>query len=221
MAPSLAAESAVLSTPELLEQIMVQLPIRDLLTTAPLVCKSWFSTTRSPTLQRALFFEPDPSASTSARIQNPLLAQLFPLFFSHGTKYHGTDSIMDMPWAQAPDAFRRRDASWRRMLVAQPTLRALGVHYSTSGMIGMSERQGVINDLSLSMGTLYDLAVQLVDDDSTSFRVLWEADRLTLAVSAGGSCTDEFEKNLGEQFRSEGETLVDVPFGEWETHLWD
>ncbi|KAJ7790782.1 hypothetical protein B0H14DRAFT_3501268 [Mycena olivaceomarginata] len=45
--------------------------MHDLLMTAPLVNKTWQSTL-TPSVQRALFFEPDPS---SERTQNPLLAE--------------------------------------------------------------------------------------------------------------------------------------------------
>ncbi|KAK5124041.1 hypothetical protein LTR85_002238 [Meristemomyces frigidus] len=48
-----------LKTPELLEAILLQLPIRDVLLNAPLVCKHWQTTiTDSPRLQQALFFKP-------------------------------------------------------------------------------------------------------------------------------------------------------------------
>ncbi|KAJ7348323.1 hypothetical protein DFH08DRAFT_865784 [Mycena albidolilacea] len=63
----------VMSTPELLELTLSHLPMRDLLVTAPLVSKTWQALTLTPALQRALFFQPDPS---SLSVHNPLLVEL-------------------------------------------------------------------------------------------------------------------------------------------------
>ncbi|KAJ7236358.1 hypothetical protein C8J57DRAFT_1728271, partial [Mycena rebaudengoi] len=54
------AQDEVISTAELLELILAQLPLNILLATIPLVNRTWQSATLSPTLQRALFFQPDP-----------------------------------------------------------------------------------------------------------------------------------------------------------------
>ncbi|KAF7344859.1 F-box domain-containing protein [Mycena venus] len=74
-----SAQESVISTPELLEHTLSLLPLRDLLVTAPLVSRTWRTMALSPTLQRTLFFDPDPSATNPA--QNPLLAETFPPFF--------------------------------------------------------------------------------------------------------------------------------------------
>ncbi|KAF8158943.1 hypothetical protein K438DRAFT_1986115 [Mycena galopus ATCC 62051] len=72
--PPTSAE--VFSTPELLKQILVQLPRRDLVVTVAFVCKRPLLPSPPLTLQRA-FFEPDLLAS-SERVQNPLLRKAFP-----------------------------------------------------------------------------------------------------------------------------------------------
>ncbi|KAJ7022846.1 hypothetical protein C8F04DRAFT_1136561 [Mycena alexandri] len=118
------ARDAVVSSPELVELILTCLPMRDLLVAAPRVSKMWNAITLTRTLQRILFFRPDPSDRRPLR--NPLLMELFPPFFAPGGSHSrsswpgGAKSIAKMPWANAPEAFRRPDASWRRMLVVQP-----------------------------------------------------------------------------------------------------
>ncbi|KAK7048468.1 putative MFS transporter [Favolaschia claudopus] len=221
--------SDVLSTPELLEQILAELPMLDLLVTAPLVCKPWHALSlSSPTLQRALFFQPDSSVSVSQRIQNPLLVKLFPPFFVCNTGSHPIstlDAIMAMPWSKAPDAFRRADASWRRMLVTQPPTHSLVVRQKFSSIEHISRRQGVVNDLSLSMGLLYDLTIPFLDDES-SFRVLWHGesphdsaadDSLTLSLFTAARWEyDGPERTLDTTFFSAAASPIFIPFGEWE-----
>ncbi|KAJ6464468.1 hypothetical protein C8R45DRAFT_799919, partial [Mycena sanguinolenta] len=119
------SQDQVISTPELVELTLSHLPIRELLVTAPLVCKTWRALTLTPALQRALFFEPD-SSYRAERIRNPLLTEMFAPFFSAeepSTNYWvrpNARDIRSMPWSKAPGAFNRPEASWRRMLVAQP-----------------------------------------------------------------------------------------------------
>ncbi|KAJ7490550.1 hypothetical protein FB451DRAFT_1079334, partial [Mycena latifolia] len=154
------AKDTVMTTPELLELTLSQLPIRDLLVTAPLVCKTWQAITLLPSLQRTFFFQPDLS---SEPVQNPLLAELFSPFFTpegpNRWSWPGdADSIMAMPWYKAPDAFKREDASWRRMLVTQPPAQTIIVTERRHARGGDSERRAVLNGLSLRMGTLYDIA---------------------------------------------------------------
>jgi hypothetical protein len=56
------AQDTVISAPELLELTFTQPPMRDLLVTVTLVRKTCPALTLTPTLQRALFFQPDPSS---------------------------------------------------------------------------------------------------------------------------------------------------------------
>ncbi|KAF8158946.1 hypothetical protein K438DRAFT_328754 [Mycena galopus ATCC 62051] len=217
----------VISTPEILEQILVQLPIRDLLVTVPLVCKTWQAVTLSPALQRALFFAPD---SASKRVQNPLLREMFPPFFAFWEASKGSFSDMDdieaMPWSKAPNAFKRQEASWRRMLIAQPPPQSVIIQQTTSGMTGLSERQAMLKDLSFRMGLLYDLTALLVSDEVTTFWVHWQDDtecrgNLTLEVNAAYGCMDALDRTLDERFHSDGARPIEIPFGGWKTTMWD
>ncbi|KAJ7834803.1 hypothetical protein B0H14DRAFT_2319035, partial [Mycena olivaceomarginata] len=143
------ARDSVISTPVLLELTLSHLPMRDLLVTAPLVNKTWLALTLTPTLQRALFFQPDP---LSPPMQNPMLAEIFPPFFTPGPP---NEIIWKWP---APDVFKREDASWQRMLIKQPPVQTLIIEAMFYGQLGSFHREAVVTDLSLRMGALYDLA---------------------------------------------------------------
>ncbi|KAF8215240.1 hypothetical protein K438DRAFT_1660086, partial [Mycena galopus ATCC 62051] len=154
------SQDTVISTLELLEIILSHLGMRDLLTTAPLVSKMWQALTLTPTLQRALFFQPDPSFRAE-RAPNPLLAKNFPPFFApeapNRWSWPNATIIKSMPWSQAPEAFNRPEASWRRMLVTQPPVQTIVVSETCNGRGGISERRAVLEDQPLRMGTLFDI----------------------------------------------------------------
>jgi hypothetical protein len=191
--------------------------MRDLLTVAPLVSRTWRAITLSPELQRALFFEPD--ATVTEPVENPLLAELFPPFFDglgadEAPQWAYPSAFKAMPWASAPAAFQRADASWRRMLVTQPLTQTLVVTQKSRGQGGTSERQGVLDDLSgLRMGVLYDLVVPFVDDGA-SFWLRWH-NGLHLTLSQFFGCMANFEPCLGELFGSDGWKQVEIDFREW------
>ncbi|KAF7360675.1 F-box domain protein [Mycena venus] len=223
-------KDTIISTPELLELTLIHLPMRDLLVTTPLVCKMWQAgITLTPALQRTLFFQPDPSAS--APIQNPLLVELFPPFCeifypSQCSRTCTASSITTMPWSKASEAFRRVDASWRRMLVTQPPVQTLLVKQTRHSRRGSSVRRAVLRDLSLTMGTLYDLAVPfIIGFNDSSFRVRWhllgsndaevaECD-LTLSVKDTVSCVRWPGRRLSQLFESDGRKDAGIDFGEW------
>ncbi|KAK7048522.1 hypothetical protein R3P38DRAFT_1868605 [Favolaschia claudopus] len=212
---TLSSATEVISAPELLEQILAALPMRDLLVTVPLVSKTWHSMTLLPTLQRALFFRPDPSVAT--HVPNPLLSEMFPPFFDRRNEMdwdNSIDVIMGMPWSKAPDAFRRKEASWRRMLVSQPPAQTLVVNQKSSAMGGTSQRKGVLEDLTLSMGVLSDVTLMFVDDD-TSFHVIWHDDNtsgLTLMLHTSVGCVFDEERELEKKFLNRGAGTVCIPF---------
>ncbi|KAJ7162768.1 hypothetical protein C8R43DRAFT_991319 [Mycena crocata] len=173
------ARDTVLSTPELLEHILTQLPMRDLLVRAPLVSKTWQAITLTPTVQRALFFLPE-APSASKPVQNPLLVEAFAPFFTfcpedkHRWSWPGdASSIESLPWAKAPDTFKRADASWRRMLVTQPPAQRLLVTDTSHGRGGNSTHSATLDNGPLHMGTLYDLAAARIDRVASSFCVRW------------------------------------------------
>ncbi|KAJ7125345.1 hypothetical protein C8R44DRAFT_137047 [Mycena epipterygia] len=209
------AKDTVMSTPELLELTLAQLPMRDLLLSAPLVCKTWQAITLSPTVQRALFFQPDPQSEPT---QNPLLAELFPPFFAPEPQQ--ASSIMSMPWSKAPDAFKREDASWRRMLVTQPPAQTMVVTETRYAHLNNSVRRAVLNDLSLRMGVLYDLTLPFIDRLASSFYIRWRGlslddGDLTLAVAYTPQWTMGRLWLLDRRFYSDGTKPIELNFGEW------
>ncbi|KAJ6482720.1 hypothetical protein C8R45DRAFT_799460, partial [Mycena sanguinolenta] len=158
------AQATVLSIPELLEHTLAHLPMRDLLVTVPLVSKWWQAVTLTPTIQRLLFFQPDDSSSgDSVRTENPLLVEFFPPFFVPEARDRWSrpnyKAIESMPWSKAPDAFRRPEASWRRMLVTQPPAKNLPITLRCHANRRDSLRRGVLDDPCLRMGVLYDLVL--------------------------------------------------------------
>ncbi|KAF8144048.1 hypothetical protein K438DRAFT_1874613 [Mycena galopus ATCC 62051] len=221
------ARDSVIQTPELVEHTLALLPIRDLLVTAPLVNKMWKAITLSPTLQRALFFEADPTASAAHSVKNPLLVELFQPFFAFDAKKYPWPSsaaaILAMPWAQAPEAFKRADASWRRMLVMQPPAQTMVIIQNSHGMGGMSERRAVLRDHPLRMGMLYDFAVPFLHYGDAQFRIKWNNGRaaekgdLTFVLSSSTSCVVEWDPKrvIDERFDSDGRTKVKINYGEW------
>lgn len=78
------ATNRVLNSPELLELILLHLPVKDLLTRIPAVCKHWRSLHKSSiNIQRALFLAPFPADHLPVRI-NPFFRNLAPLHLRRG-----------------------------------------------------------------------------------------------------------------------------------------
>ncbi|KAJ7731680.1 hypothetical protein DFH07DRAFT_847094 [Mycena maculata] len=78
-----------------------------------------------------------------------------------------------MPWARAATAFKRADASWRRMLVTQPPAQTVVIKSTSHGRDGDRERRGVLRDPSLRMGDLYDIALMCINQVAFSARIHW------------------------------------------------
>lgn len=162
-------QTAVISTPELLESILLQLDQRTLLISAQRVSRGWNSLIReSPAIQKALFFEQDPTTGKCRR--NPLLAALFPPWFDTPTTGRGTnmwhpDVFAGLPLAasEKKDAFLRRGASWRRMLTQQPAVTKLGYIEQEPQNRGDTFSRAMIDfPEGLRMGALYDMTWRVV-----------------------------------------------------------
>ncbi|RYP62030.1 hypothetical protein DL771_009900 [Monosporascus sp. 5C6A] len=182
--------SQVLNTPELLEAILLKLDIRTVISSAQLVNRQWHDLiTKSPAIQQAIFFKPI-EAADGAPLRNALLTELFPPFFGDSNKRRSViDAFKELAMAREERlaAFKREDASWRRMLVQQPPVRELGKWERVSGMAGArhnfwSERYPE----GLRMGELYDL----VAESEHEFRVFW------------GPLSDEALQGIGSRQRS-------------------
>lgn len=149
-----SASAQVLYNPELLENIMIYLPERDLLVNAQRVNRLWRSIiTTFSTLQQKLYFLPIPPTKDNAEgIVNPILLELFPPWFKGFERNTSRASInrddfRNLDWNSSiakREAYRRKDASWRHMLVIQPPISRLSgtlnygsrCHYSKADIVG-------------------------------------------------------------------------------------
>lgn len=117
----------ILTTPELLEAILLDLDMRSLLTAAVRVCRQWRDLIQgSILLQRALFFECEETPAGAGEITfNLLLTEIFPLLFDFSGTPGSHRGFNDLAIEAAPigrhrATFYRLDASWRRMHIRQP-----------------------------------------------------------------------------------------------------
>jgi hypothetical protein len=189
----------VLSKPELIELILLQLPMRDLLVHAQLVNKDFYSVIKNfPSLQRKLFFVAKPATSPQkpqddrgSMLQavmchedweiNPLLRERFPPWFnSHAQlKQLGITELRNLDWNSSTEkiaAYARCEASWRRMLVTQPPITRLGIVNSASSQGGTSQCTGeIVLESGIKMGLLFDLVEMHMISNSpvSSFALRW------------------------------------------------
>lgn len=217
--------------PEILELILLQLPLQDLLVTAQRVCCAWKAVIDSSSpIQQALFFRPLHPASVAAaaphaqRPLNPLLQAAFPPWFrsTHQPACPGPKVVESMPWARGDPAhraaFMRDDASWRRMLPCQPAKRVLEVAGKESSARGIFETNGTVGPFEdgIRMGTLYDLGIEVVRRHVSTFWILWDgvedgaggerANRLTMFTQYSWfkfTPRPDTPPDVGDEFRSE------------------
>lgn len=130
------------NTPEMLEMILTRLDMRTLLTSAQRVCRCWGNMiSKSPSIQRALFFAPvENPMKLEEKILNPLLKEAFPSIFpaNDRSSYYALDlsSLAMAKDASAMARFIRKEASWRKMLVQQPPISVIGLLHVCHSMMG-------------------------------------------------------------------------------------
>lgn len=186
-----AACTAVLALPELLECIFAYFSERDLLVSIQRVCKLWHDMIAR---SGRLFFTPNWTASGRRQKQNPLLVSSFGLFFDNWMYPEGPEESrpywrywfgpkefmgQDLPIANMKNgrkrhnAFVRRDASWRRMLVSQPALTSFKYEESrySSTRGHSSSRTTIETPEGLRMGHLYDLVFHILWDNNEGYNV--------------------------------------------------
>lgn len=134
-----SAMEEVFAMPELLEAILLHLPLSQLLMTAQLVCSFFHETVAdSPMLQQALFFMPTSMDKPYFSRPNPMLTHRINSHFiderenrSPGvedTKWPFDGALKQLNWEEWIKKHRKytvRGASWRRMLVVQPPIQDL------------------------------------------------------------------------------------------------
>ncbi|KAH8812720.1 hypothetical protein F5884DRAFT_786190 [Xylogone sp. PMI_703] len=193
----------VLSTPELLAAIIVNLSVQDILVNAMRVSHTWHTTVDTfPALQQRLFFASISSSPKRATqwTKNPLLVKMFPYWFNdfrdtnrfvvepHDDLYSNPGSykyyrlyssynLKTLPWASNSDAFSRSEASWRRMMVMQPAVTKLNIMSAATWHKKWSrnrqEKYIPAKDGGVRMGLLYDIVIGYCDDTSARFSIQW------------------------------------------------
>ena len=162
-----SAQKMSLQTPEILENILLCVDERSLLTSAQRVCKYWHAIISvSPSLQKHLFLKPDWDRKT--RSTSNLLTEAFPVWFIPSSYPGGipqdgiciinsnvsmqsrekNPTVFDtLPLAlpHKNEAFMRNDATWRHMLVQQPPIPSL-VTFRVSPALGGLEFKGPFVD---------------------------------------------------------------------------
>lgn len=192
----LSAHERVLSQPELLENVLARLTMRDLLLAQRVCCLFRDIIISSPLLQACLYFKGDAQSDTPYKefVYNPLLSEdFFGFFRSHFTPYdiipvriepgagwedldrvresgqgksNGCHTFLNMPWTKEEPkraAFVRSQASWRRMLIAQPPIARLEILcVSWRGAYSSRSFRYLSTDPGVMMGSLYDLVWERV-----------------------------------------------------------
>ncbi|KAK8085028.1 hypothetical protein PG997_006299 [Apiospora hydei] len=177
----------VVAPTELLEAILLCIDMRTLLTTAQRICRRWHHLIGdSPSLQKALFFEPDNTVLPTNPLRNPLLAEVFTVWFEYdssdkrvpnGRDHHYYRDFQASPFARNLDVVLHNNASWKRMLVQQPPLLHLGDWRHTYDEMGHHEELLVHDPFphGLRMESLYFLTFERMKaGEFASVRMLWD-----------------------------------------------
>lgn len=156
-----------------MQMILLCLDQRSLLTSAQRVNKYWHDVIQNTlAIQQALFFKAFPTSYNGPPVFNPILVEVFHAWFPGGVNHRGHecpkkdvivyhDTLQRLlPTIELHRIFRCRRASWTRMLVRQPPIRALCERHIYNTRMGTYShaikkqkcRRG------LRMGKLYDLA---------------------------------------------------------------
>ena len=218
----MAAVDAFLSTPELVQEMLLQLDLRTLLTSAQLVCRQWLAIiATSPTLQQALHLKPSRPSREGDPAPNPLLVEAFPFWYDDaGDGKIGDRLFKTLPLAKRRRVFMRKDVSWRRMLVAQPPVTRLGL---ATKYHGMDDKHAVFEVREfpdgLRMGELYDLGHAWLRWKRANFQVLWglhgsqQVGTQPLCLGRFGRCMD---RERAERYAALDQK-VDLVLNQWMT----
>jgi len=189
----------VLVVDELLELILSFLDPRTLLLAQRVNQRYKDLITTSPSLQMALFFRPRDQEKQPVLIDqrqrpykyvrhNELLSWAFPTFFkipdNDSYERNNFRSFRQFPWVKSQEstaAFRRKEASWRNMLLCDPPIARSSLKMLYSGMVAERCKEASLccDDGGLRMGELYDhLQYHVVEwgargNPDVSFEVQW------------------------------------------------
>lgn len=187
----------VLHTPELVALILSHLDAYTLLLTAPLVSSTWHRTIlTTPVLQEKLFFRP--SLTPQPLAINHILRAAFPAHFQSTHVCFGAPLFRNQPWAKNPDAFKRKEASWRKMLLwngGDPEkMKKVKVVSTVQQMSGFYGQTAYLEfEEGLRMGTVWDITRNACQwDEKGQCAMKWDyhllpgKENVELAVGIGG-----------------------------------
>jgi len=235
---SLCAMENVLAVDELLELILSFLDPRTLLLAQRVNQRYKNLISTSPSLQKALFFRPRDQKEVPVFVddrtqrpykyvrQNELLCWAFPAFFKGPeidqsdfrfpitTTRSNLDSFRGFPWTRSQEskvAFRRKEASWRKMLLCDVPINHSTFRLVQSGNMSSTGEDGSLycGDGGLRMGEIYDhvqyhvVECGITRNPEVSFQMQWPIPR---------SQDNQDESGLGRKmYIDEGyELVVDV-----------
>ena len=226
--PLHAARVQVLSTPELLIAILHFLPIRDLLVAQRLNHYFLNLIKDSLLLRQCLFLKPRPlKVSKEGYIVqgteiNTLLQEKFPYWFTKWTWVEDREdnlmvgieaALLELQRKfEASSSFTNPDASWRKMLVAQPPIRQLRVMWcqmfhnrerNRSSMVKTPKRWSRLDFSStvssgLTMGHVYDQILTEITEGGRDFGIFWRSYSRKELMRQSTIPWDEYEELRGE-----------------------
>jgi hypothetical protein len=184
-----------LAVPEILESILLQVPLPDLLVNAQRVNHAWKrAIDSSPPLQQALFLQPATLRPDEKPYFNPCLQKAFPPWFEVEARYGSGDEhgLNKLPWTKNQAAFSRKEASWRKMLPIQPAATILKVvhrdYYPRASYDSVGEKKF---EEGVRMGVLYDKAYKTVVEPDTSFHLTWNMMEVPNSTTNGNEGINE------------------------------
>ena len=174
-----SAQDIALSIPEVTSLILQQLPTRDLLLAQRI--SKFFATLiqTAPALQEHLFFRPLIAPLEVESVINPLLQEVFKPWLGRGPTrdpFPCRETLDALSLAQSHgsrEAFKRKEASWSRMLITQPPIQHLEFLDTDSNV---TDRMGIAINYSanegLRMGKLFDLTILFVPARHMTFQFI-------------------------------------------------
>jgi F-box-like len=201
---------------EIQVMILRHLDLHNLLTSAQLVCREWrqlIITTTS--LQEKLYFKPEDTLSSRGRLINPLLQARFPRYFPVDPEIIKAEDLL-LHFDINDDRFIREEASWRRMLISQPSIKKLGtytryVYFPTSDYCDKSVQTF---DSELRMEDYYtNIRKCSADDKNLTLSMSWDIDKRDKQdfVDKGNideSFPDYWAENIGYIFNLGAEVVI-------------
>ncbi|KAH8587850.1 hypothetical protein B0O99DRAFT_640741 [Bisporella sp. PMI_857] len=195
--------------------ILRLLDLRTLLTSQR-VCREWcklISTTKS--LQTTLYFEPEEvTLSSRHRLINPLLRALFPRCFPVDQENIDADDL-PLYFNINDDRIMREQASWRRMLISQPSIKKLGIYtrYVDFPTLDYCHSDVQTYYRGLRMEEYYTIIRKLADYKVLNLSVSWNVDEMTRQdfLDGGdidGCSPDNWAGNVGYIFDLRAEVMI-------------